>query len=62
MFDKLTAIVERISTDLGFRKLMQRRPDVALASYHLSADEKGALKDMMGKDLQFSRPNGFWWQ
>ncbi len=62
MFDKLTAIVERISTDLGFRDLLQTQPDVALASYQLSHEEKGALKDMLGRDLKAVRPNSFWWQ
>jgi len=62
MLDKLTDIVERISTDLGFRDLLQKQPDAALASYQLSSEEKGALKDMMTKS-SFINPNNNpqWW-
>jgi hypothetical protein len=60
MLDKLTAIVERISTDLGFRELLQQQPDAALASYQLSGEEKGALKDMLSKS-EFVGPNLAFW-
>ncbi len=59
MLDKLTEIVERISTDLGFRDLIQKQPDAALAGYQLSDEEKGALKDMLGKS-EFSKPASWW--
>ena len=62
MLDKLVQIVDRLTTDLGFRQQVQQQPDTALASYQLNTEEKSALKSMLAKSDNFSiKPYDNWW-
>lgn len=61
MLDKLLAIVDRLSADAGFRTQVQEQPEVALASYQLSTEEKSALKAMLEKNQNFVKPLSRFW-
>lgn len=62
MLDKLVQIIDRLSTDVGFRQQVQQQPETALASYQLNTEEKTALKSMLEKSHNFSiKPYGNMW-
>ncbi len=43
MFEALSQVIERASTDAAFRSQLQSNPEAALASYLLTPEEKAAL-------------------
>jgi hypothetical protein len=61
MLDKIVEIVDRLSTDLGFRELCETQPEVALASYNLSAEERVALQAAIKRDDVLPQNPGRLW-
>ena len=41
--DTMAKVIERASTDTGFRAQLQANPESALAGYDLTADERAAV-------------------
>ena len=45
-YEAVQAVLERTVTDSKFRNRLFTNPDEALADYDLTADERGALRDL----------------
>lgn len=62
----LKTVVRRLFTDSQFKEDAQTSPDLAFAQYSLEADERKALKSLMGRFHQENAlsgdvgPKSFW--
>jgi hypothetical protein len=64
MSNGLVEFLKRLSNDLSFKSLAEQQPDLALAGYQMSDEERNALKGMLRSENQhsaFVRPANNWW-